>query len=79
MRDRRRRGGISRRHQALLASLAALLLAVGVGVAYGRAGVHPKTKRVSVSSAGVQGDSGSFQPAISGEIKNRRLAKFCWR
>ena len=67
MRDRRRRGGISRRHQALLASLAALLLAVGVGVAYGRAGVHPKTKRVSVSSAGAQGDSGSFHPAVSAD------------
>src|SRR5437764_1157953 len=67
MGDRRRRGGISRRHQALLASLAALLLAIGVGVAYGRAGVHPKTKRVSLSSAGAQGDSGSFHPVISAD------------
>src|SRR5436190_5848928 len=67
MRDRRRCGGISRRHQSLLASLAALLLAVGVGVAYGRAGVHPKTKRVSVSSAGAQGNDDSFEPAISAD------------
>src|SRR5436305_1591988 len=67
MRDRSRRGGIRRRHQALLASLGALLLAIGVGAAYGRAGVHPKTRRVSLSSTGAQANGDSLHAAISAD------------
>src|SRR2546429_3758509 len=57
------------RHRVLLAlALGALLVALGITLAApGWAGMAAKTRRVSVSSAGGEGDSNSFSPSISAD------------
>src|SRR5438105_3332314 len=47
--------------------IGALLLALGIGVAYAGSGVHPKTKRVSVGSAGSEGDGPSYDSSVSAD------------
>ena len=60
--------GISRHRATLLGlALGGVLVALGIGAAHGRVGVHPKTRRVSVSSAGAQGDGSSGGASISAD------------
>src|SRR2546421_6235348 len=57
------------RHRVLLALvLGALLVALGITLAApGWAGMAAKTRRVSVSSAWVEGNANSFSPSISAD------------
>jgi Tol biopolymer transport system component len=63
-------GGGIRRHRPTLVglSLGTLLVALAIALAVPSvAGVLTKTKRVSVSSAEVQGNNGSYNPSISAD------------